>query len=73
MCLHAHILLLVSLHYSHTHSLSQLNDFLELKVRISVKLVQICADNLMTEHIVILAENENKHTVMQVAEDYCEL
>ena len=59
----AHILLLVSLFSIHTHPLSQLNDFLELKVCVSVKVVQICADNLMTEHIVVLVENENKHII----------
>ena len=66
MCLYAHILLLVSLHSIHTHSLGQLNDFLELKVCISVKVVQVCADYLMTEHIVILTENENKHIIMSL-------
>ena len=40
-----------------------LNDFLELKVGISVKVVQICIDHLMTEHIVILTENERNRLI----------
>ena len=43
----------------------KLNDFLELEISVSVKVVQVCIDHLMTEHIVILLlERENNIVIL---------
>ena len=42
----------------------KLNDFLELEISVSVKVVQVCIGHLMAEHIVILLlERENTHSL----------